>query len=114
MAVRLTAALKTLAQDPLFKKVLDGAQAPQATRLGGGRFVHALAEHLGCPRQRGELQLLLGAEATDKAALAHLELLGQPAEGQALEADDRGELDRRPERLGTGVGDLGGGATSHD
>ena len=41
----------------------------------------------------GELQLFLGAEMSKEAALAHLQLVGQTADGEAFEPFQRGDVD---------------------
>jgi hypothetical protein len=60
--------------------------------------------------ERGQLQLLLGAKAADQPALAHAEPIGQPADAESLEADDRRELHGGGKRLSSRACDLRGGS----
>ena len=57
-------------------------------------------EDLARRGDRGELQLLLGAEVGEQPALAHVQLGREPADRQPFEAFDGGEVDRgREDRL---------------
>src|SRR5439155_7527467 len=60
-----------------------------------------------------QLQLLLGAEAAHQSALTHAEMIGQSADGQALETHDRRELHRGVERLCSRACDFRGGSACH-
>ena len=71
--------------------VEEGAHARLAARPGQ-RLDHDLLDEL--PRRLLDdlhLQGFLGAEVREQAALGQLELLGQAADGQALEPDHRGQ-----------------------
>jgi len=65
---------------------------PRAT----GRCRHTGLDHLGGEERggrvdRGELELLLGLEVRVEAALAHADVVGQPADREAVQALDRGQ-----------------------
>lgn len=81
--------------------------------MSGGGLVDGVTEDVSGELERGKLELLFGAEAADESALAHLELLGEVADREAFEPNDRRELDGGVERLGTRTCYLDGGAASH-
>ena len=60
-------------------------------------FRHLAVVDLAGGLDRGVLQLLLRAEVREDAALAHADVLGEPADGEPVEALDGGELGRRGE-----------------
>ena len=94
-------------------RVGDGQQ-PRAARRGGLRPLPDLAAvDLARRAQRGQLQLLLGAEVAEHAALAHLQVGGQAPDRQALQPFERGEVDGALEDRGPGAGGIGGGAAGH-
>jgi hypothetical protein len=71
-------------------------QRPQPAESGRelqGRLDHGGDEDGAGRPDRGELELLLGAEVGDQAALADRELGGQPPDGDAFEALDGGDVD---------------------
>ena len=85
---------------------------PQARRAVGRaqrRLDHRGAEALGGGGDRRQLQLLLGAEVGEEAALAHPQLGGEAADRQPLQPLDRGEVDGAVEDRGAGLGALGRG-----
>ena len=85
--------------------------SPGAASRAGRQTSSVKRSHGG--GEDGALQRLLVAEAPDQAALAHRELAGEAADGEALEALDRGEVDGGGDRVGAAVGDVGGGAAGH-
>ena len=60
-------------------------------------FRHLAVVDLAGGLDRGVLQLLLRAKVREDAALAHADVLGEPADGETLQALDRRELGRRGE-----------------
>ena len=60
----------------------------------------------------GDLQVLLRREVREEAALRHADVLGELADGEALEPDLRGERERRAEHRRPRLFALGAG--SHD
>ena len=81
-------------------------QARGAVRGAQGRLDHRRAEALRGGADRRQLQLLLGAEVGEEAALAHPQLGGEAADRQPLQALGRGEVDRAVEDRGAGLGAL--------
>lgn len=63
--------------------------------LGQCRANHVSDENLPRHLHRSQLQLFLGAEVGEQAALAHFELIRQAADGQALQPFHRGQIDSR-------------------
>ena len=65
---------------------------------------HVVDEAAAGGVDRRQLQLLLGAEVREQTALAHAQLGREPADGQALEPFDGGDVGRRlQDRLARGV-----------
>ena len=65
---------------------------------------HVVDEPAAGGVDRRQLQLLLGAEVREQAALAHAQLGREPADGEALEPFDGGDVGRRlQDRLARGV-----------
>ena len=61
---------------------------------GRRRLDHLLGEQRTGRLDGGQLELLLGAEVREEAALAHPDRLGKPADREAAEPLDRRELRR--------------------
>src|SRR5205823_6197374 len=73
--------------------VAEGTQAFLARPLLRGRCDHVGEEALRGLLNRRQLQLLLGAEKAEQAALRHLQLGGEASDRQPFEAFLRGEVD---------------------
>src|SRR5439155_9835287 len=70
-------------------------ELPQPLEPGGGSkggLDHLLREQGACRLDRGDLELLLGAEVCEEAALAHPDGVGQPSDRESVYPDDGGEL----------------------
>ena len=80
-----------------------GAQARQAARLLQRRVEHLFLEALVVLADHRDLQFLARAEVGEHARLAHLRDLGQRADGQAFQADLRGQAQRRVDDGGLGL-----------
>src|ERR1700682_1057952 len=71
----------------------QAGQSAQARRRGMRGLDNGVAEHLlGC-FDGGDLQILLGAEVSEEAALAHVELFGEFADAQGFEPALGGDVD---------------------
>ena len=66
-------------------------QPLEPARRGRGGLGHLAGEERARGLHRGELELLLGAEVGEQAALAHPDAVGQPADRESLDALDGGE-----------------------
>ena len=79
------------------------AQARQAARLLHGRVEDLFLETRVVFADHGDLQFLARAEMGEHARLAHLGDFGQGADGQAFQADLRGQAQRRIDDGGLGL-----------
>ena len=88
---------------PAQPRVEQRADPGLAARGGERRPDHRVDEPAAGVLERLQLELLLGAEVGEQPALAHLGALGELADGEALEPDLRGDLQRLVEDRGLGV-----------
>src|SRR5215470_12648056 len=72
--------------------VHHGPQAWHSLGRTNGRLRHLFDKNQACLFHGCQLQLFLGAEVSEKAALAHLQLFGQGAHGQPLQAVRRRQV----------------------
>ena len=96
------AAREDLALGVVDHVVAERPDAREATGRAPRRLDHLADEELRCVIHGRELELLLGAEVGEEAALAHAGRLGEPADRQRLETflgrERRGRLQDRVAR----------------
>src|SRR5262249_34859683 len=73
--------------------VAKGPEPGHAFRLRKSGTNDMLDENLPRHLDRGHLQLLFRSEVGEQAALAHLQFLGQAADGETLQALHRSQID---------------------